>query len=956
MPDTYVDTGSDADYASKMPEFSNSADIKKAFQAYHYGDPALATGSVFSSEWTNPDVGIVGKLLYLNDADAALDAAKIGKSIFTAKGGIIGSTAANTPSELAVGANNFVLRANSATATGLEWYNPSTTHVSLDPSSQTIVGNILITKANPSFTINASAAAQTGSVVFRTNASDRWKISKDNTAEGGADAGSDFVVNRYSDAGALLGAAVTITRSTGLTTLSSLSVSGTMTGDLTGNSSTATALQTARTINGVSFDGTGNVVVPAAAGTLTGTTLNATVVSSSLTSVGTIGTGVWQGSVISSTYIDAAIARLASPALTGTPTGPTAAVDTNTTQLATTAYVVGQGYLKSATAASTYAPIDSPTFTGKITAAASTAPGGAGLRLPLGVDPTTPAHGDIWTTSTDVRAYVNGVTVVLAQAAGGEPVISASDINDGVLSPEFGGTGVNNGVKTITLSGNTTIGSSTHTVAFTTSGNTSVALPTSGTLATLASPIFTGTVTTPVLIGTDTTDSSSSTTGAFKTAGGMGVAKKLYVGTDLHVTNAIQMSTVFADRLVFYGTPGASDAFAFGVESGSTYAKAPTSHRWYINSNADGGVSSKMELVNNLLTVKTSLTVTTGTVTLPATTDIGSVSGTEIGYLDGVTSSIQTQINTKAPLASPTFTGTVGLSSTTSLAAVGDTATAATHYYVETASDGYIRPKTLANVKAEVVTTASVNAVSATTLGTVTSGTWQATTISSAYIDAAIARLASPTFTGTPAAPTAAVDTNTTQLATTAYVVGQGYLKSATAASTYAPLASPTFTGTVVLPTATSIGSASATEIGYLDGVTSSIQTQIDSKAPLASPALTGTATAVDLTVSGVLRDTVTANSQADSYTLVLADRGKMVECTKATANTVTVPPNSSVAYPVGSSIDILQVGTGQVTVAPGSGVTINGTPGLKLRTQWSSATLIKRATDTWVLIGDISA
>lgn len=65
------------------------------------------------------------------------------------------------------------------------------------------------------------------------------------------------------------------------------------------------------------------------------------------------------------------------------------------------------------------------------------------------------------------------------------------------------------------------------------------------------------------------------------------------------------------------------------------------------------------------------------------------------------------------------------------------------------------------------------------------------------------APLASPTFTGTPAAPTAAVDTNTTQLATTAYVVGQGYLKSATAASTYAPLASPTFTGAPLAPTAT---------------------------------------------------------------------------------------------------------------------------------------------------------
>jgi len=55
----------------------------------------------------------------------------------------------------------------------------------------------------------------------------------------------------------------------------------------------------------------------------------------------------------------------------------------------------------------------------------------------------------------------------------------------------------------------------------------------------------------------------------------------------------------------------------------------------------------------------------------------------------------------------------------------------------------------------------------------------------------------SPTLTGTPLSTTAAVDTNTTQIATTAFVVGQGYLKSSTASSTYAPIASPTFTGTV---------------------------------------------------------------------------------------------------------------------------------------------------------------
>lgn len=101
---------------------------------------------------------------------------------------------------------------------------------------------------------------------------------------------------------------------------------------------------------------------------------------------------------------------------------------------------------------------------------------------------------------------------------------------------------------------------------------------------------------------------------------------------------------------------------------------------------------------------------------------------------------------------------------------------------------------------------------------------------------------------------------------------------------------------------------------------------------------------------------TTITNSQAASYTLVLADKDKLVEMNVASGNNLTVPPNSSVAFPVGSRIDILQVGAGQTTVVAGVGVTVNSNPGLKIRGQWSSATLIKRGTDTWVLVGDLSA
>lgn len=109
---------------------------------------------------------------------------------------------------------------------------------------------------------------------------------------------------------------------------------------------------------------------------------------------------------------------------------------------------------------------------------------------------------------------------------------------------------------------------------------------------------------------------------------------------------------------------------------------------------------------------------------------------------------------------------------------------------------------------------------------------------------------------------------------------------------------------------------------------------------------------AIDL---GKLAD-VSTNAQTASYTLVLADKNKVVEMGVASANNLTVPLNSSVAFPVGSQINILQTGAGQTTIVATGGVTINATPGLKMRAQWSYATLIKRATDTWVLVGDISA
>jgi hypothetical protein len=98
-------------------------------------------------------------------------------------------------------------------------------------------------------------------------------------------------------------------------------------------------------------------------------------------------------------------------------------------------------------------------------------------------------------------------------------------------------------------------------------------------------------------------------------------------------------------------------------------------------------------------------------------------------------------------------------------------------------------------------------------------------------------------------------------------------------------------------------------------------------------------------------------NTQTDSYTLALTDAGKLVEMNKATANNLTVPPQSSVTWEDNTRIDIAQYGAGQTTIVAGSGVTIRSKDGnLKISEQYSGATLYRRASDEWVLIGDLSA
>jgi len=314
---------------------------------------------------------------------------------------------------------------------------------------------------------------------------------------------------------------------------------------------------------------------------------------------------------------------------------------------------------------------------------------------------------------------------------------------------------------------------------------------------------------------------------------------------------------------------------------------------------------------------------TTGAVSVDQTVmqaRVANVTDVEIGYLDGVTSAIQTQINDKAPIASPTFTGTVA-GITKSMVGLGN---------VDNTSD--------ADKPISTATQAALDAKA-----------------TPANITTAIDNL----IGGAPGA------LNTLNELAEAINDDASYAAGIT---------------TALGNKQDKVADVSDTEIGYLNGVTSAIQTQIDAKAPTASPTFTGTVSGVTATHVGLgnvdntsdankpvstatqtaldlkVNSLVTIDAETSSYTLVLANKDQMVEMNVGSGNTLTVPTNSSVAFPIGTRIHVVQTGSGQTTITPAGGVTVNGTPGLKTRAQWSAVTLVKRATDTWVAFGDLTA
>jgi hypothetical protein len=160
---------------------------------------------------------------------------------------------------------------------------------------------------------------------------------------------------------------------------------------------------------------------------------------------------------------------------------------------------------------------------------------------------------------------------------------------------------------------------------------------------------------------------------------------------------------------------------------------------------------------------------------------------------------------------------------------------------------------------------------------------------------------------------------------------------------------SPTFTTSVLTDSSTfSLINTAATTVNFAGAATT-----------LSIGSASGTTTINNgLTVAGptVLGPAV-ITQQSAGYTLVLTDAGDIIEMTNSSAATVTIPPNASVAFPVGTQIVVIRNASGTVQFQAGAGVTLRSDASkFFISTQYSAATLVKRGTDEWYLIGNLSA
>lgn len=224
-------------------------------------------------------------------------------------------------------------------------------------------------------------------------------------------------------------------------------------------------------------------------------------------------------------------------------------------------------------------------------------------------------------------------------------------------------------------------------------------------------------------------------------------------------------------------------------------------------------------------------------------------------------------------------------------------------------------------------------------------------TVNDAYYTGSLNNVVLQVVAGTPAgSPSApATPANSISLATIAVAAGATAITTANITDTRVLV-------TTNIPESGDISSVTAgtglSGGGSSGAVTLSINTAVTAD-------LTTAQTLTNKTLTSPLINLGINAQTGTSYTTVLADNGKLVTLSNAAAIAVTIPPQSSVAYPVGAQINMAQLGAGQVTVSGGSGVTVVSTGATaaspKARAQYSTLTAVQTSTDNWLIMGDIS-